>query len=286
MWAAAMMLLAPYAAAAFFAERFAAWARELPAWVRMACPCVLVVPYALVAWSSGIFRAGWFALYALLPVAVAALLGDARRVDAEERGDWRDFLVLAVLGLAVDLRWFEGAWPAHLTVMNKVLLLDAGIYAFLAQRRLGGVGFDLRLKARDAATGLRELALYVPIGLLLGLALGFLHLHSGWPGFAPIGGAWIYTLFFIAVPEELFFRGWMQNLLERRIGRMGALAATAVLFGLSHFNKRAAGFNWRYVLLAALAGLFYGRAWRRDQRVGASAITHASVDTIWGLWLR
>ncbi|MGA2438893.1 MAG: CPBP family intramembrane glutamic endopeptidase, partial [Acidobacteriaceae bacterium] len=72
----------------------------------------------------------------------------------------------------------------------------------------------------------------------------------------------------------------------RRLGRTAALLTTAVLFGLAHFNKRAAHFNWRYVALAALAGIFYGRAWRRDRRVGASAITHALVDTVWSQWLR
>jgi hypothetical protein len=40
------------------------------------------------------------------------------------------------------------------------------------------------------------------------------------------------------------------------------------------------------VILAALAGIFYGRAWRQDQRVGASAITHSCVDTVWSIWLR
>jgi hypothetical protein len=100
------------------------------------------------------------------------------------------------------------------------------------------------------------------------------------------GGAWIFTFFFIAVPEELFFRGWVQNLLERRIGRTRGLLVTAILFGLSHFNKRAAFFNWRYVVMAAIAGIFYGRAWRADRRVGASSVTHATVDSVWSLWLR
>jgi len=94
----------------------------------------------------------------------------------------------------------------------------------------------------------------------------------------------IYIFIFIAVPEELFFRAWVQNLLERRVGRRAALAITAVLFGLSHFNKRSAHFNWRYVLLASIAGIFYGRAWREQRRVPASAITHASVDAIWSFW--
>jgi membrane protease YdiL (CAAX protease family) len=78
----------------------------------------------------------------------------------------------------------------------------------------------------------------------------------------------------------------MQNLLERRLGRTTALIVTACLFGLSHFNKRAMHFNWRYVVLAAIAGVFYGRAWRSDRRIGASAITHATVDTVWGALLR
>jgi membrane protease YdiL (CAAX protease family) len=220
---------------------------------------------------------------------VAYLLGPAGRdhgTGASDRGAWREFLVLAVLGLAVDLRWFEGAWPAHLAIFNKITLLDAGIYGFIAVRQLEGTGFDLRLRIRDFATGLRELALYTPIALAMGLGLGFLHLHSGWPGLAPIAGAWLFTFFFIAVPEELFFRGWLQNLLERYMGRYPALIFAAILFGLSHFNKRAEFFNWRYVLLAAVAGIFYGRAWRRDRRVGAAAVTHASVDAIWSLWLR
>ena len=140
---------------------------------------------------------------------------------------------------------------------------------------------------RDAGIGLRELLAVHPHRS--GSRAG----RSAFCIFTPHGrvstqllGAFLFTFFFIAVPEELFFRGWLQNLLERRMGRYPALFLTAALFGLSHFNKRAVHFNWRYVLLAALAGIFYGRAWRQERRVGASAITHASVDTIWSLWLR
>jgi hypothetical protein len=283
---AACLTLIPFLGAAFFGVSIARHSEALPNWVRLLRPAVLSVPYALVAWSAGDFRWEWFALYALLPVAVAALLWQAKAIDIAQRGNWRDFLVLAALGLAVDLRWFEPAWPPHLAVFNKMLLVDAGIYGFLVIRQLDGVGFDLRLRLRDAGIGFRELLLYTPIALVLGLALGFLYLHPGWPRLTQLFGGFFFTFFFIAVPEELFFRGWLQNLLERRMGRYPALFVTAALFGLSHFNKRAVHFNWRYVLLAALAGIFYGRAWRQERRVGASAITHASVDTIWSLWLR
>jgi len=276
---AGCLALAPMVWAAFCPEGFARRTARLPMWVRVVLPGLLCVVYALVAAERGIFEWRWLGVYLLLPVAVAGLL-------AWPGGCWREFLVLLVLGLAVDLRWFEPAWPRGMAVFNKMVLLDAGIWGFGAVQRLEGVGFDLRLRARDLRVGLREFLFYAPMAILLGLALGFLHVHARWPEGWRIAGALIFTFFFIAVPEELFFRGWMQNLLERKVGRGWALAVTAVVFGLSHFNKRAAFFNWRYVVLAAMAGVFYGRAWRQERRVGASAVTHTLVDTVWSMWLR
>jgi hypothetical protein len=283
---AALLTLIPFLAEAFLPGKLANVTRTLPTGVRLLAPALLCAPYLLVASSSGIFRWSWLALYALLPVAISILMWQAERIDLDQHGNWRDFLVLATLGLAVDLRWFEHAWPAPLVVFNKMLLLDAGIYALLVVRQLDGVGFNLRLRLRDLGVGMREFVLYAPIAIALGLALGFLHLHASLPRLPRLAGAFFFTFFFIAVPEELFFRGWLQNLLERRVGRLFALLMTAALFGLSHWNKRALHFNWRYVLLAAIAGIFYGRAWRQDRRVAASSITHAAVDTVWSFWLR
>lgn len=283
---AALLALLPVGFAAFWPERFSAGTRALPKAVQLALPAALCVPYALAASAFGIFHWGWMALYALLPVSIALLLAQAQAVDRTLRGNWRDFAILAVLGVAVDLRWLEPAWAPGLAALGKIVLLDAGIYGFLAVRQLDGVGFDLRLKKHDVSAGLREFLFYALIALPLGLGLGFLHVHAGWPNPLRAVAAYVFTFVFIAIPEELFFRGWLQNLLERRLGRMGALLLTAALFGLAHWNKRTTNFNWRYVVMAALAGVFYGRAWRDRRRVGASAVTHATVDTLWSLWLK
>jgi uncharacterized protein len=282
---AALLTLAPFLSAAFW-PRSLQFTQPWPLGLRLLAPAVLALPYVLVSVSTGLFRWSWLALYTLLPVLISLLLYGASLADPEQRGEWRDYLILGILGLAVDLRWFEPAWGPGLAIFNKVLLLDAGIYGFFGIRQLRRVGFDLRLRLRDFRIGLLWLAVYAPIAVALGLWLGFLHFHANLPSAGRLLLGWIFTFFFIAVPEELFFRGWMQNLLERRVGPVRALLITATLFGLSHFNKRAAHFNWRYVLLAVLAGIFYGRAWLQDRRVGASAITHASVDTIWSVWLR
>jgi len=260
--------------------------RTLPLSLQIALPAALVIPYLLAAFSLHCFRWQWFVLYLLLPVTVAALLALTAKLDPDQRGHWLEFAVLLALGLAVDLRWFESAWARRIVFVNKLLLLDAGLYGFQCVRGLSGVGFDLRLRWSDVKIGLREWIFYTPIAVALGLALGFLHWHGHieHPLMLPL--AWLFTFFFIALPEEIYFRGWMQNLLERRIGRTASLLLSSAIFGLSHFNKRTAFFNWQYVVLAAIAGIFYGRAWRAERRIGASAITHATVDTLWGALLR
>jgi membrane protease YdiL (CAAX protease family) len=276
--------LAPALLLGLAAERVARAAGRWPVAARLLLPALFVVPYVMASASQHMFRWGWFALYAALPVAVAWLLRHAVAADPEQRGDWRDALILLVLGLAVDLRWFDRAWPSGLRALNELFLVDAGLYGFLVIRQLSGTGFDFHLKWSDWKTGLRELVFFAPLVLVLGLALGFIHPHRNLPGVGSALLRWVGIFFFTAVPEELFFRAWVQNLLERRVGRRRALLIASVLFGLSHFNKRSAHFNWRYVLLATIAGIFYGRAWREQRRVPASTITHASVDWLWGLW--
>ena len=276
--------LLPAAAFGFAAERVAKAVGRWPLAVRVAFPALLVLPYVLIALSQHIFRWRWFALYAILPVVMAWLLARAAAADPEQRGNWRDGVILLVLGLAVDLRWFDAAWPEGLRGLANLLLVDAGLYGFLAVRRLNGTGFDFHLHWSDWKIGLRELAFFAPAVFAPGLALGFLHPHSNLPAMGKAVLTWAGIFVFVAVPEELFFRAWMQNLLERRIGQSAALLLTSALFGLSHFNKRSARFNWRYVLLATIAGIFYGRAWREHRRVPASAITHTWVDWLWAWW--
>ena len=283
---AAVLALTPLFLFGFAGEQCVAAIGRQPHAVRLLLPAIFVIPYLLVCWPFHMLRLEWLALYLLLPVAVVALLMLAAKLDPEQKGHALDFLVLFLLGLAVALRWFEAAWPHSLVALNKLLLLDTGLYGFHAIRQLSGVGFDLRWRWTDWKIAMRELLFYIPIAITLGLAIGFLHWHGYINHPWQLPAAWLFTYLLIALPEEIFFRGWMQNLFERRIGRTASLVFAAAIFGLSHFNKRTVHFNWRYVLLAAIAGIFYGRAWRSERRVAASSVTHACVDTLWGAFLR
>jgi hypothetical protein len=124
--AALAVELIPAIAFGFATERIARSVSSWPAALRVSFPALFVLPYLMVSLSARIFQWSWFALYVLLPVAIAGLLVRAARVDAEQRGNWRDAFVLLVVGLAVDLRWFEAAWPSGLRALNELLIWVPG----------------------------------------------------------------------------------------------------------------------------------------------------------------
>jgi hypothetical protein len=276
------LLLIPYWMFGFGAADWLAPRLTTPA-ARIGAVSFLILPYVAFAIPTGQFRWAMFAGLLAVLLTVTAVLESARGRDA----GWRDWLVLVVLAVAVESHVFDSAWLIPgLSALPKLLMVDLGLTGFLVIRPIGGIGNDFRPNGRDFGIGLREFLFFTPIALLFGLATAFLHFHATWSSPGQFAAGWIFTLFFIAVPEELFFRGLLLNLLERKIGTRPSVAVSSVLFGLAHFNKRAAYFNWRYVILAAIAGVFYARAWRDRRRVLTASITHATVDTVWSIWLR
>jgi len=278
-------------AAPFWAFGFRAAAplrRALSAsWARVLAPALLVSSYLVFSLPRGEFQWRYCAALASIPVVVAALLEFfTREAPSRQTLQWPDLVSLALLGVPIVMRWLHGAYPhPALSAMPKLLLTDAALYGFLMVRGLEDVGYDFRPRWRDLAIGMRELVFFAPFGVGLGFALRFIGFHRLTPSLGEFLAGWITTFILVAIPEELFFRGILLNLLERRIGLRAALLISAVVFGFSHFNKRAL-FNWRYVVLATIAGIFYGRAWRDRRRLFSSGITHALVDVIWGTWFK
>ena len=274
------ILLGPYWAFGFGLDRWLT--TNLNPFTKTVAPLLLTLSYVDFTVPRDEFRWGLFLGLNGVVLAVSLLLASTR----SPRPGWQDAASLTVLALAVELHWFDQAWPAPgLSAIPKLLFVDAGLYGYLVIRPIGGVGFDFRARFTDLRVGLREFVYYAPAALIIGLGTGFLHAHRG--GSVPqFAAGWFFTFFFVALPEELFFRGLLLNLLERIAGTRRALMISSVVFGLAHFNKRAAFFNWRYVILAAIAGFFYGRAWLAQRRLVASSITHATVDTVWSIWLR
>jgi uncharacterized protein len=277
----------------FVALTSAHFVRQLREWAlrsvtaALCLPFVLLLPYLIFVLGTGTFSLpGLAKLAAYIAVPILLLLPD-RRHKAVHAG-WRDFAAMAALGVPVGANWLTGVWtwPEDLYFFRPLYSVCVGAYAFMVIRNLEGVGYRLTFRKRDLVDGLANLLGFALLGIPLGLALGFLHPHSH--AVSPFGFlsqcAAIYVT--IAIPEELLFRGILQNFLVKTVPQyhgLGALLIASAVFGLSHLHHAPVP-NWRYAILATLAGLFYGNAFRTRHRISAPALTHSLVDALWHFW--
>jgi hypothetical protein len=87
----------------------------------------------------------------------------------------------------------------------------------------------------------------------------------------------IYGLMVIAAPivEEIFFRGFMyRGLAESRMGVVGALVVTSIIFGLAH----APGFGWQRVVVTGCVGLLLGIIRWRTGGTSMGMVSHAATN--------
>jgi membrane protease YdiL (CAAX protease family) len=90
----------------------------------------------------------------------------------------------------------------------------------------------------------------------------------------------ISNLLFTCVAEESFFRGALQGHIAQlaarwKIGALISIALPALLFGIAHIRGGVL-----YVGLATTAGIFYGYAKYRVQRIEAAILTHFAVNAV------
>ncbi|HWG59996.1 MAG TPA: type II CAAX endopeptidase family protein [Candidatus Acidoferrales bacterium] len=240
-------------------------------------PLLGVVIYCLAVRVS----AEWMAIGVACAIVPALLLaGSAGRSP----GHWEDYVALVLIWLPVEFRWLYHLFPnpPGLTHTLTILLaLSTAVAAFLLVRKLEGVGYGIEWRRGFTWHILLHLAIFAAIAIPLGLRLHFI-------AWAPSAGRMrmlplsiIGILFFTAWPEEFLFRGLLQNLLSRTFkSDWAALIVASVLFGLSHI-LHAPFPNWKYVLLATIAGLFYGHVWMRTRSLLPAVLVHALVDILW-----
>jgi membrane protease YdiL (CAAX protease family) len=251
-------------------------------------PGVLILPLGLgllyFGYLEGIGAFTWPRLLgALAWIELPALLGLSAR--GRPAGAWQDYGTLAVLWAPIEFAWGRALFPYPLEATHTLeilLALNAGIICFLYLRELDGIGYTFAWGPGFAAAVILNFAIFAAIAIPLGEWMRFISWAPSMARLKMLPISALGILFFTAWPEEFLFRGLLQNMLSKsfRSDRAGWLVASG-LFGLSHIVH---GFpNWRYVLLASIAGLFYGMAWAKTKSMTADSIVHALVDTIWRL---
>ncbi len=111
-----------------------------------------------------------------------------------------------------------------------------------------------------------------------GLLTGYVAFDFKIPSFTLI---WVLNnLFFVCVAEEVLFRGILQQTFmhvadKYKIHFIWPLMLASVIFGLAHFKAGVI-----FIGLASVAGMFYGYAYYKTQRLEASILTHFMVNFI------
>ncbi len=250
-----------------------------------AIPAVLSALFLAVAAHLNAFSIPLAALilaYTFLPVAVACLARGAPPPT------WLDFVIIALLWFPLEFSVGHQFIPKqaqsrlHLAAYGVSILLGLAIFLFF--RRLTGMKINLPRSGRDLVNLLIGFATCSPVLIALGRAIGFLppfHLPvNGSP--VHVGSQYLIILAATALPEEILFRGLIQNSIAQKFGSStSTLVIAAFIFGCAHLDNGPGPLpNWRYMILATIAGVAYGKVYEKSSSIFASAGLHALVDLI------
>lgn len=286
--------LALAVAAALFAFEFFLAAPEVLARVESTLgdsgAIAVLFPLAAVLVYSLLVAGNWkttFAgvAYMLLPILLVA--NGAKRPF----GSWQDYAAAACLWLPVWAQWLYWLFPSPFSSASPLthtlcilLALCTGVIAFILVRRLDDAGYAVEWRRGFGFIFGFHFLVFAAIAIPLGLKMHFLVFAPSIRRLQPI--AIVGILFFTAWPEEFLFRGVLQNLLSRTFSSEWAgLVVASMIFGFSHI-LHAPFPNWKYVLLASIAGFFYGRAWMKTKSLVPGVMIHALVDISWHVLFR
>jgi len=123
--------------------------------------------------------------------------------------------------------------------------------------------------------------------ILAVLALPFIFLTSlvDWSG--PINASftagicqWARSLFAVAIPQELFFRGVFLNVIVRRTGReVLGLVFCSIIGGLSYWNAQyELLYQTGYYVYGVISGLAFGWGFLKTKKLMAGIFAHSVLD--------
>lgn len=282
-----MLVLLLLAVLSFFSEalqsRVRQWLTSRPA-LLWAVPPLLTAIFSLAAavrgaWSPALCAA--VLVYTAAPVLCVAWAGGG----PAERPAVLDFTAILLLWLPVEFAAGATLVPVpargylHSVIYGIAIL--SGLVLFRGFRGLPGMKYNLPRDTNDLRLALAGFAWSAPVLIVVGIAIGFIpwpHLPARSAG--AMAAAVPLIFFATAIPEEILFRSLIQNLLMLRFGSgWRTLAVASVIFGAAHLDNGPQPLpNWRYMLVATIAGVAYGRVFQKASSVTASAGLHLMVD--------
>jgi membrane protease YdiL (CAAX protease family) len=247
-------------------------------------PILLTAVFACASRMVGAFSLPLTLLvlvYTLAPVLLAFVQGPAEA----PRPSALDFLGILVLWLPIEFAAGASLVPRpaqgflHSVAYGIAILL--GLVMWTGFRSFAGMKYNPPRERRDFWLPLAGFAMVAPVLAVVGIALGFIP-PPHWPvqsaGRMAAAAGIIYVG--TALPEEILFRALIQNLLMQRFGASTrTLLAASFIFGCAHLDNGPQPLpNWRYMILATIAGFAYGKVFQKASTALSSAGLHMLVD--------
>ncbi len=269
-------------------ERLRARLEKLPpAALALALTAAALIPYAAASLAFGSFR--WQSL------AILAILagGASFWYVIFPHTAWTDIFYL----IAMAAVWLTKVIPHQyisphprvpLAVLGQLMWFRTGLFSMVSMRRTRNIGFGFWPGASEWRIGALYFAALLPVAAAIGWALRFTRPHVRYAGWEKLPLATIATFFgtlwVLALGEEFFFRGLLQQWIAEWLhNEWGALLLASACFGSVHLWYEAFP-NWRFAILAGVAGIFYGLAFRQARSIRASMVTHALTVTTWRIF--
>ncbi|MDO8404462.1 MULTISPECIES: CPBP family intramembrane glutamic endopeptidase [unclassified Pseudomonas] len=234
----------------------------------------LALTYGHLGWLAGI------------SVALLLVAGFAVRQQKIPIARFLGHGVFIILAVALAMHWLPGFYNGRGIDPHRITD-DAAPFTMYLNQDKPLIGFWLLLVCpwivgrRSLRLSVYATALALPLSAILALGgallLGMISWAPKWPDQA---GLWVLNnLLLVTLVEEALFRGYVQGGLSRHFkhlpyGENLALLLASLLFGVAH-----AGAGWQWVLLAGLAGVGYGLAYRFGG-LGAAIATHFGLNLL------
>jgi hypothetical protein len=201
---------------------------------------------------------------------------------------------LRLLVAAVALAAVGGIWVRAIQIqlpggarqsLGPLVAVAAALFLLVVVHPLRTFDVGLGLTVRELGLALAAVGALAVVAIPLGFAVGFLTFQSRWLGVTHGALRLLGLILFTGLPEEMLFRGTIQEAFTRLWGPRAGLAIGSAIFGLLHLLKHPTHPNWGYGLLATAAGLAYGWVYQRTGKLAAAAVAHGAVDWIWSMFL-
>ena len=187
------------------------------------------------------------------------------------------------LGKASALLYFL-PWPkAPTPIIGELAWLRTLLFAVLLFRRPVLSPYGFFPSKEEWRQGVKWFLLFIPVALAIGIPIGFAKLRTLPEDPARIllavVGTFLGHFIFVALREEVLFRGMMLPKLQAAVGATPGLLAGAVIFGAVHlpFGQFP---NWRFAAVAAVAGWFYSKSYEATGSIRSAMVTHALTNVV------